>query len=143
MFVDRWSFFRKTKKLHISGKKIYQNDLDDIGSLSYLSLVSIGVYKKHTLEISFSFYIPFQFPISVLSSRFDLHTFQYRFATKWEIFVIFIGIIFTCLKSFAMPILIVIYGEFTTLLVERTLGIGTSSKTYFLPLFGGGNILYV
>lgn len=42
-----------------------------------------------------------------------------------------------------IPIVIIVYGEFTTLLVDRALGIGTSSSTIFLPLFGGGKILLV
>lgn len=66
---------------------------------------------------------------------------QFRFVTKWDVILILIGIIFTLLKSIAMPLLIITYGEFTTLLVDRTLGIGTSSPTIFLPLFGGGKIL--
>lgn len=53
----------------------------------------------------------------------------------------FIGVLFTFIKSLALPVLIVVYGEFTTLLVDRTLGIGTSSWTIFLPIFGGGKIL--
>ncbi|XP_031626047.1 multidrug resistance protein homolog 65 [Contarinia nasturtii] len=93
----------KTKKLYVSGKKTYQNDLDEGGSLNYFRL--------------------------------------YRFATKCDVILILIGILFTVLKSVAMPILIIVYGEFTTLLVDRTLGIGTSSTTIFLPLFGGGQIL--
>lgn len=32
--------YRKSKKLHISEKKIFQNDLDDTGSMSYFRLVS-------------------------------------------------------------------------------------------------------
>lgn len=65
---------------------------------------------------------------------------QFRFATKWDLFVIFLGVVFTFFKSLAMPISIVVYGEFTTLLVDRTLGIGTSTHTILLPLFGGGKI---
>lgn len=38
--------------------------------------------------------------------------------------------------------IIIVYGEFTSLLVERTYGIGTSSPTLMLKWFGGGRILY-
>lgn len=40
-----------------------------------------------------------------------------------------------------MPVLIIVYGEFTTLLVDRKLNIGTSSSTIFLRIFGGGKTL--
>lgn len=40
-----------------------------------------------------------------------------------------------------MPGMIVVYGEFTTLLVDRTLGYGTSTPTMILHIFGGGKIL--
>lgn len=55
--------------------------------------------------------------------------------------MILIGIFVTILKSIILPILNIVYGEYTALLVDRTLGIGTSSTTAFLPLFGGGNVL--
>ncbi|XP_055296579.1 multidrug resistance protein homolog 65-like [Sitodiplosis mosellana] len=65
----------------------------------------------------------------------------YRFATKWDMILLLIGITATLLKSMALPIFNIIFGEYTSLLVDRTLGIGTSSTTIFLPLFGGGKIL--
>lgn len=40
-----------------------------------------------------------------------------------------------------MPVLIIVYGEFTTLLVDRKLNNGTSSSTIFLRIFGGGKAL--
>lgn len=49
--------------------------------------------------------------------------------------------IFTFIKSLGVPLMIIVYGEFTTLLVDRTYGEGTSSSTYLLNLFGGGKIL--
>lgn len=57
--------------------------------------------------------------------------------------MIFIGVFSTLIKALAMPILIIIYGEFTTLLVDRTMRTGTSSKTIFLRIFNGGKELYV
>ncbi|XP_037037808.1 multidrug resistance protein homolog 65 isoform X3 [Bradysia coprophila] len=65
----------------------------------------------------------------------------YRFATPLEFFLIFLGIVFTTLKSFGMPLMIIVYGEFTTLLVDRTYENGTSSNTTLLQLFGGGRVL--
>lgn len=56
--------------------------------------------------------------------------------------LIILGVIFTFLKSLAMPFIIVVYGEFTTLLVDRTYMEGTSSDTFALHWFGGGQVLY-
>lgn len=39
--------------------------------------------------------------------------------------------------------LIIAYGELSTLLVDRTYRIGTTSPTHLLPIFGGGKVLYV
>lgn len=47
------------------------------------------------------------------------------------------------MKSFGFPFLIIIYGEFTTLLVDRSYGIGTSTPTFILKWFGGGKVLLV
>lgn len=66
---------------------------------------------------------------------------QFRFADKWDYLMIALGFIFTIIKSFARPLLIIAYSELTTLLVDRTYRIGTTSSTNLLPLFGGGNIL--
>lgn len=44
--------------------------------------------------------------------------------------------------NYLMIRIIIVYGEFTSLLVERTYGIGTSSPTLMLKWFGGGRILY-
>ncbi|XP_055382566.1 multidrug resistance protein homolog 65 [Condylostylus longicornis] len=65
----------------------------------------------------------------------------FRFITPWEIFLLFIGLILAVIKAFAMPAVVIIYSEFTAMLVDRTYGIGTSSKTYLLPLFNGGRQL--
>ncbi|XP_031626071.1 multidrug resistance protein homolog 65-like [Contarinia nasturtii] len=65
----------------------------------------------------------------------------YRYATRWDLFVIVIGVICTFLKAFAMPWTIIVYGEFTSLLVERMYGTGTSSPTWLLHWLGGGKRL--
>lgn len=72
-----------------------------------------------------------------------LENIQYRYATTWDIILMFIGTACTFVKALGTPGLIIVYGEFTTLLVDRTLGYGTSSKTILLSIFGGGKILYV
>lgn len=96
-------------------------------SLSYFSLVCLHVQS-----------------IIILKKQLDLQIFalfQYRYATNWDLLVIFIGIVFTCIKTLVFPAFVAIYGEFTTLLVDRTLGTGTSTSTTILPIFGGGQIL--
>lgn len=71
-------------------------------------------------------------------------TLQFQFATKFELFLIFMGVILSCLNAFSLPLVIIIYGEFTTLLVERNYvpldnsTSATTSQTYLLNLFGGG-----
>lgn len=52
-----------------------------------------------------------------------------------------VGVLLAALASAGMPYSIVIYGEFSSLLVDRTVGIGTSSSTLILHLFGGGKRL--
>lgn len=55
--------------------------------------------------------------------------------------MLFVGCVFTFIKAWNYPFLIVIYGEFTALLVDRTYGIGTSTPSMVLKWFGGGKIL--
>lgn len=65
----------------------------------------------------------------------------FRFATKGDIFLMFIAIICATLSSVCLPFGLILYGEFTTLLIDREVNIGTTTKTSLLPLFGGGTIL--
>lgn len=65
----------------------------------------------------------------------------FRYAHKWDYVLIALGIAFTIVKSFCMPLFLIAYGEQTTMLVDRTYRIGTTSRTHILPVFGGGRIL--
>ncbi|XP_059216355.1 multidrug resistance protein homolog 65 [Stomoxys calcitrans] len=65
----------------------------------------------------------------------------FRFSTKCEIFLLFIGFVMSAIKALTLPAVVIIYSEFTAMLVDRTYRIGTSSKTYALPIFGGGKTL--
>uniref|UniRef100_A0A1A9USS9 ABC-type xenobiotic transporter n=1 Tax=Glossina austeni TaxID=7395 RepID=A0A1A9USS9_GLOAU len=65
----------------------------------------------------------------------------FRYATVAERFLIFLAIILASLSAVNVPFCVAIYGEFTSLLIDRTVGVGTSSATFFLPIFGGGKIL--
>lgn len=66
---------------------------------------------------------------------------QFRFAKKWDVALILTGIGVAILKSTIVPISNILFGEYTALLVDRTLGTSTSSTTTLLPLFGGGKTL--
>ena len=72
-------------------------------------------------------------PVSFLS--------LFRYATPCEYFFLFIGVIMSAIKALTLPAVVIIYSEFTSMLVDRTLIIGTTSTTYFLPILGGVKIL--
>ncbi|KAJ0172665.1 hypothetical protein K1T71_011804 [Dendrolimus kikuchii] len=65
----------------------------------------------------------------------------YRFAKLWEIFLIFIALILATLNGLFVPVGVIIYGEFTSLLIDRTVQKGTSGQTLTIAWFGGGKIL--
>lgn len=68
---------------------------------------------------------------------------QFRYATAWELFLTLFGLMFATISAFGIPWNVVAYGEFTTLLVDRTFldRNQTSTRTYLIELFGGGRIL--
>ncbi|KAH8297255.1 hypothetical protein KR044_008793 [Drosophila immigrans] len=68
---------------------------------------------------------------------FDL----FRYSTCGERFLLALSMIVATLASVFIPYFIVIYGEFTSLLIDRTVGEGSSSPTFILALFGGGQRL--
>lgn len=70
-------------------------------------------------------------------------TIQFRFATKWEIFLMVLGVFFTLLNSSVQPLMTIAYAEFTSKFIERTNGLGNSSPTILLQYFGGGVVLWV
>ncbi|XP_032292618.1 multidrug resistance protein homolog 49 [Drosophila virilis] len=70
-------------------------------------------------------------------SFFDL----FRYSTRLERFLLLLSIIVATIASVFIPYFILIYGEFTSLLIDRTVGEGTSSPTFILALFGGGKRL--
>ncbi|XP_037948003.1 multidrug resistance protein homolog 49 [Teleopsis dalmanni] len=65
----------------------------------------------------------------------------FKYSTSFERLLVVLGIILASLASIGIPYSIVIYGEFTSLLIDRSVGIGTSSTTFILQLFGGGQKL--
>ncbi|XP_002061354.3 multidrug resistance protein homolog 49 [Drosophila willistoni] len=65
----------------------------------------------------------------------------YRYSTCFERFMMILSMIIAMVASAFIPYFMIIYGEFTSVLVDRTVAEGTSSPTILLPLFGGGKRL--
>lgn len=65
----------------------------------------------------------------------------FRFATKYEKFLVFVAILCASIASLGLPYGMILYGEFTTILVDREIRQGTSTRTNILKLFGGGRVL--
>lgn len=68
---------------------------------------------------------------------------QFRYATLFEKFLSLLGLLFATIGAFGIPFNVIVYGEFTTLLVDRSEAMqeGTSTPTLLINLFGGGKIL--
>ncbi|XP_037948001.1 multidrug resistance protein homolog 49-like isoform X1 [Teleopsis dalmanni] len=71
------------------------------------------------------------------SSHFQL----FKYSTTLECILVVVGIVLASLASICITYSFVIYGEFTSLLIDRSVGVGTSSPTLVLQLFGGGKKL--
>ena len=41
-----------------------------------------------------------------------MHSFQYRFATKLDVFFIVVALFFSAVKGFAWPSIMIVFGEF-------------------------------
>ncbi|XP_037941801.1 multidrug resistance protein homolog 49-like [Teleopsis dalmanni] len=65
----------------------------------------------------------------------------FKYSTTFERFLVAAGIIFASLASVCITYSIIIYAEFASLLIDRSVGIGTSSPATILQLFGGGTKL--
>ncbi|RVE52406.1 hypothetical protein evm_002800 [Chilo suppressalis] len=64
-----------------------------------------------------------------------------RFAKPWEIVILIVGVIMASLNGLFVPIGVIVYGEFTSLLIDRTVMNGTSTPTLTISMFGGGRQL--
>lgn len=79
---------------------------------------------------------------SACEDRQDVSFFRlFRFAKWWELLLIFFAVIFAGISAACMPMIIITYGEFTTLLVDRSLTRGVVSSTKLLHLFGGAQVV--
>lgn len=66
---------------------------------------------------------------------------QFRFATCGEVTLVISGLVFGCLLGLCMPLSIIMYGEFSSLLVDRNMENHTSTPTIIMNWFGGGKVL--
>ncbi|XP_063698920.1 multidrug resistance protein homolog 49-like isoform X2 [Culicoides brevitarsis] len=65
----------------------------------------------------------------------------FMFATPLELALVIVGIIFSVLSALGIPVVIVLYGEYTTILIDRVREAEISTETLILKWFGGGRIL--
>ncbi|XP_063224733.1 multidrug resistance protein homolog 49-like [Bacillus rossius redtenbacheri] len=65
----------------------------------------------------------------------------FRYATWRELGLTLLGAALGVASGCGMPLIIILYGEFTTLLVDRHVENTTSNPTALLSLYGGGRIL--
>ncbi|KAI5635252.1 ABC transporter transmembrane region domain-containing protein [Phthorimaea operculella] len=65
----------------------------------------------------------------------------YRFVTVCELILLVLGIVLASINGLFCPIGVIIYAEFTSLLIDRTVMTETSTKTLTIAWFGGGRIL--
>ncbi|PNF32773.1 hypothetical protein B7P43_G04483 [Cryptotermes secundus] len=65
----------------------------------------------------------------------------FRYATCLERFLVLAGLLLGIATGCGVPIVIILYGEFTTLLVDRASENITSTPTSVLQIFGGGTVL--
>lgn len=65
----------------------------------------------------------------------------FRFAKWWEWGLILLAIVFATGYAACLPLILIAYGEFTTLLVERTMTRGIVTSTPLLQVVGGGQVV--
>lgn len=65
----------------------------------------------------------------------------FRFAKWWELLCLCLGLICAAICAGCKPLILIIYGEFTTLLIDRALTKGEVSSTTLLYLFGGAEVM--
>ena len=65
----------------------------------------------------------------------------FRFAKWFELVLVGIAVFFAGVSAACMPMIIITYGEFTTLLVDRALTRGEVSSTKLLHFFDGARVV--
>lgn len=65
----------------------------------------------------------------------------FRFAKWYELLAIVFALFCAALCAASKPVILIIYGEFTTLLIDRALTRGEVSSTKLLHLLGGAEVM--
>ncbi|XP_049836465.1 multidrug resistance protein homolog 49-like isoform X2 [Schistocerca gregaria] len=65
----------------------------------------------------------------------------FRYATCAEKFLVLLGITFGIIAAMGLPAFIVLYGEYTSLLVDRAMSNTTITQAVMLSWFGGGRLI--
>ncbi|XP_034836542.1 multidrug resistance protein homolog 49 isoform X2 [Maniola hyperantus] len=132
--VQRFSRDHQRPALALSFR---QNSLT-IGSLAqHSAYLAEKAYKEETAERRGTIYDSDPNSQAPAVSWFRL----FRFAKPWEFILLVAGVIFATLSGLFVPVGVIIYGEFTSLLIDRTVMNGTSTPTLTIAWFGGGRIL--
>ncbi|XP_030388573.1 multidrug resistance protein homolog 49 isoform X2 [Scaptodrosophila lebanonensis] len=107
-----------------------------------LSPHSVRKRKSHTLPGLDDFQVQAAVDSNQEEHAKRISYFQlYRYSTGGERLLIILAVILATIAAVFIPYSVVIYGEFSSLLIDRTGGVGTSSPTFILALFGGGKVL--
>lgn len=84
-------------------------------------------------------------PKKIKSKQPQLETVNYRqlfrYARGIDYLLFGCAITAALLHALVFPIAIIVYSELVAMFIDRSLGVGTSSGTKALPLFGGGKQL--
>lgn len=65
----------------------------------------------------------------------------FRYACGIDYLLLLCALVAALLHALVFPIAIIVYSELVAMFIDRSLGVGTSSGTKALPLFGGGKQL--
>lgn len=65
----------------------------------------------------------------------------FRFAKWWEILLVWVAIGITTIGAANWPLLLIVYGEFAAVLVERAATRGDVTPMPFLQALGGGQVM--
>ncbi|XP_066999280.2 multidrug resistance protein homolog 49 isoform X2 [Anabrus simplex] len=103
-----------------------------------IKIEEINGYKKSSFDVEF---VNPEKPAEPPQQKSLSYHQLFRYATCGEIVLVFLGVILSLFTGICFPLIIILYGEFTTLLVDRNMENVTSTPTVLLALFGGGRIL--
>ncbi|KAK6625886.1 hypothetical protein RUM43_006185 [Polyplax serrata] len=109
----------------------------DKNSVGDNSTVANDKKKTEKNSLAAEFTVP---PVEKSKTEPQLSFFKiFKFASGWEKVYLYIGVTFSVLSGFLLPVIIIFYGEYTTLLIDRnTPNQTTVTPTIITPWFNGG-----